>query len=98
MKNLFFKNSKVASHKYATDNKWSLFKGVSPEDLVKNFNNIFLLYWECTPHKYNQNVPIILVSVNDDKTTKDIVDECRFKLNEGSVQMERITKKLELLN
>ena len=68
MKNLFFKNSKVASHNYATDNKWSLFKGVSPEDLVKNFNNIFLLYWECTPHKYNQNVPIILVSINDDKT------------------------------
>ena len=33
-----------------------------------------------------------------DKAPKDIVDECRFKLNEGSVQMERITKKLELLN
>ncbi len=32
-----------------------------------------------------------------DKAPKDIVDECRFKLNEGSVQMERITKKLELL-
>jgi len=32
------------------------------------------------------------------KAPKDIVDECRFKLNEGSVQMERITKKLELLN
>ncbi|MBO8242823.1 valine--tRNA ligase [Prochlorococcus marinus XMU1410] len=33
-----------------------------------------------------------------DKAPKDIVDECRFKLNEGSVRMERITKKLELLN
>jgi len=33
-----------------------------------------------------------------DKAPKDIVDECRFKLNEGSGQMERITKKLELLN
>jgi len=33
-----------------------------------------------------------------DKAPKDIVDECRFKLNEGSVQKERITKKLELLN
>ncbi|AIQ96058.1 valine--tRNA ligase [Prochlorococcus sp. MIT 0604] len=33
-----------------------------------------------------------------DKAPKDIVEECRFKLNEGSVQKERITKKLELLN
>ena len=33
-----------------------------------------------------------------DKAPKDIVDECRFKLSEGSVQKERITKKLELLN
>jgi len=33
-----------------------------------------------------------------DKAPKDIVDECRFKLNEGLVQQERITKKLELLN
>ena len=33
-----------------------------------------------------------------DKAPKDIVDECRFKLNEGSAQKERITKKLELLN
>ncbi len=33
-----------------------------------------------------------------DKAPKDIVDECRFKLNEASVQKERITKKLELLN
>ncbi|KGF92567.1 Valyl-tRNA synthetase [Prochlorococcus marinus str. MIT 9123] len=33
-----------------------------------------------------------------DKAPKDIVDECRFKFNEGSVKMERITKKLELLN
>ena len=33
-----------------------------------------------------------------DKAPQDVVDECRFKLNEGSVQMERITKKLELLN
>ena len=33
-----------------------------------------------------------------DKAPKDIVDECRFKLNEGSVQKVRITKKLELLN
>ena len=33
-----------------------------------------------------------------DKAPKDIVDECRFKLNEGSVQLKRITKKLELLN
>ena len=33
-----------------------------------------------------------------DKAPKDIVDECRFKLNEASLQKERITKKLELLN
>ncbi len=33
-----------------------------------------------------------------DKAPKDIVDECRFKFNEGSVQKERITKKLALLN
>jgi len=33
-----------------------------------------------------------------DKAPKIIVDECRFKLNECSVQKERITKKLELLN
>ena len=33
-----------------------------------------------------------------DKAPKDIFDECRSKLNEGTVQMERITKKLELLN
>ena len=33
-----------------------------------------------------------------DKAPKDIVDECRFKLNEGSLQKERITKKLKLLN
>jgi len=33
-----------------------------------------------------------------DKAPKDIVEECRFKLTEGSVQMERITKKLELLS
>ncbi len=33
-----------------------------------------------------------------DKAPKDVVDECRFKLNEGSAQKERITKKLELLN
>ena len=33
-----------------------------------------------------------------DKAPKDIVDECRFKLNEGLGQKERITKKLELLN
>lgn len=33
-----------------------------------------------------------------DKAPKDIVDECRFKLNEVSLQKERITKKLELLN
>ncbi len=33
-----------------------------------------------------------------DKAPKDIVSECRFKLKEGSLQMERITKKLELLN
>ena len=33
-----------------------------------------------------------------DKAPKDIVDECRFKLNEGSAQKQRITKKLELLN
>ena len=33
-----------------------------------------------------------------DKAPKDIVDECKFKLNEGTLQKERITKKLELLN
>ncbi|MBO8230982.1 valine--tRNA ligase [Prochlorococcus marinus str. MU1404] len=33
-----------------------------------------------------------------DKAPKDIVEECRCKLKEGSVQMDRITKKLELLS
>ena len=33
-----------------------------------------------------------------DKAPKDIVEECRFKLNEGTLQMERITKKIELLS
>ena len=33
-----------------------------------------------------------------DKAPKDIVDECRFKINEGSLQQERISKKLALLN
>ncbi len=33
-----------------------------------------------------------------DKAPKDIVDECRFKLKEGSEHMKTITKKLELLN
>ena len=33
-----------------------------------------------------------------DKAPKEIVDECRFKLKEGTVQHERINKKLELLN
>ncbi len=33
-----------------------------------------------------------------DKAPKDIVDECRFKLKEGSEHMKNITKKLELLN
>ena len=33
-----------------------------------------------------------------DKAPKVIVEECRFKLNEGSVQMDTITKKLELLS
>ena len=32
------------------------------------------------------------------KAPKNIVDECRTKLKEGSVQVESITKKLELLN
>jgi len=33
-----------------------------------------------------------------DKAPKEIVDECRFKLKDGTAQMERINKKLELLN
>ncbi len=33
-----------------------------------------------------------------DKAPKDIVDECRFKFKESTAQMERITKKLEVLN
>ncbi len=33
-----------------------------------------------------------------DKAPKDIVDECRFKLKECTVQMETINNKLELLN
>ncbi len=33
-----------------------------------------------------------------DKAPKEIVDECRFKLKECTAQMERINKKLELLN
>jgi len=33
-----------------------------------------------------------------DRAPKNIVDECRFKLTDGSEQKNRITKKLELLN
>ena len=33
-----------------------------------------------------------------DKAPNEIVDECRLKLKEGTAQMERINKKLELLN
>ena len=68
MQNLFFKTKTSNSAVYRPDERFNVYQGVNPERLTKAFNNIFLLYWECTPHKYNQDVPIILVSVNDDKT------------------------------
>jgi len=60
------------------------------ERLTKDLNKVTIELENLNKRLSNKNFV--------DKAPKDIVDECRFKLNEGSVQKERITKKLELLN
>ncbi len=60
------------------------------ERLTKDFKKVTIELENLNKRLSNKNFV--------DKAPKDIVDECRFKLNEGSVQKERITKKLELLN
>jgi len=60
------------------------------ERLTKDFKKVTLELENLNKRLSNKNFV--------DKAPKDIVDECRFKLNEGLVQKERITKKLELLN
>ena len=68
MQNLFFKNKTVNSGIYKPDQKFNVYQDVNPESLTKAFNNIFLLYWECTPFSKNHSVPTILMSRNDDGT------------------------------
>jgi len=60
------------------------------ERLTKDFKKVTIELENLNKRLSNKNFV--------DKAPKDIVDECRFKLNEASVQKERITKKLELLN
>ncbi|KGF92171.1 valine--tRNA ligase [Prochlorococcus marinus] len=60
------------------------------ERLIKDFKKVTIELDNLNKRLSNKNFV--------DKAPKDIVDECRFKFNEGSVKMERITKKLELLN
>jgi len=60
------------------------------ERLTKDFKKVTIELENLNKRLSNKNFV--------DKAPKDIVDECRFKLNEGSVQKERISKKLELLN
>ena len=68
MQNLFFKTKTSNSAVYRSDERFNVYKGVNPERLTKAFNNIFLLYWECTPFKDEHKVPTMLMSINDDKT------------------------------
>ena len=60
------------------------------ERLTKDFKKVTIELENLNKRLSNKNFV--------DKAPKDIVDECRFKLKEGSLQKERITKKLELLN
>ncbi len=60
------------------------------ERLTKDLNKVTIELENLNKRLSNKNFV--------DKAPKNIVDECRFKLNEGSIQKERITKKLELLN
>ncbi len=60
------------------------------ERLTKDFKKVTIELENLNKRLSNKNFV--------DKAPKDIVDECRFKLNEGSVQKEKITKKLELLD
>ena len=68
MQNLFFKTKTSNSAVYRPDERFNVYKGVNPERLTKAFNNIFLLYWECTPFSKDHPIPTILVSNNDDGT------------------------------
>ena len=68
MQNLFFKNKTLNSGVYRPDERYNVYQGVNPENLTKAFNNIFLLYWECTPFKEEHKVPTMLMSINDDET------------------------------
>ena len=98
-----FKTNAVDKKEFAKS-----FSGISSELEVylpfQDFVNIDALKERLT--KDLKKVTIELENLNKrlsnknfvDKAPKDIVDECRFKLNEGSAQKERITKKLELLN
>ena len=68
MQNLFFKTKTLNSDVYRTDKRFNVYQGVNPESLTKAFNNIFILYWECTPFAEKHKLPTILMSINDDKT------------------------------
>ncbi len=60
------------------------------ERLTKDFKKVTIELENLNKRLSNKNFV--------DKAPKDIVDECRFKLNECSAQKERIIKKLALLN
>ena len=64
----YFSKPKLQIAMFTDQTKDLMFKGVNPERLTKAFNNIFLLYWECTPFKDEHKVPTMLMSINDDKT------------------------------
>ena len=68
MQNLFFKAKTSNDAVYKTDERFNFYQGVNPEQLTKTFNNIFLLFWECTPFKEEHKVPTMLMSINDDET------------------------------
>jgi hypothetical protein len=53
---------------YRPDERFNIYQGVNPESLTKAFNNIFILYWECTPFAEEHKLPTILMSINNDKT------------------------------
>ena len=69
MQNLFFKTKTLNSDVYRPDERFNVYQGVDPESLAKAFNNIFILYWECTPFAEEHKLPTILMSINDDKTS-----------------------------
>jgi hypothetical protein len=68
MQNLFFKIKTLNSDVYRPDERFNIYQGVNPESLTKAFNNIFILYWECTPFAEEHKLPTILMSINNDKT------------------------------